>query len=354
MKTGVQVFFQSVPGMTDYEVLEQETKIALRAEELGFDYLLSPEHHFVDYSIAPDPLQYLSYIAGKTSRIGLVSGADILPWNDPMRVAEKASLLDFMSDGRLVLGFGRGLARVEYEQFGIPMGEARGRFDEAAPMIVDALKNGYMSGPGPFYPHEKTPIRPAAERNFDGRIVSVAKSDESAVAAAEIGAGLMFIVQKEIEDHMPMVNLYRETYEAKHGKEAPLPWLIDFTYVNEDAEEAERIAQEYMQQYYVSVLTHYEYGGSHLANTKGYESYAAGAARVQELGLEESARQFVSLNNYGTPDQVVERIRHRRDVIGDYVALFGVSFGGLEFQKVYDSCTLLGEKVLPQIAAMGK
>ena len=114
MQTGIQVFFQSIPGMTDDQVLEQELKVALRAEDLGFDYLLSPEHHFVDYSIAPDPLQFLTYVAGRTQRIGLVTGAVILPWNDPMRVAEKASLLDFLSDGRLVLGFGRGLeARFE-------------------------------------------------------------------------------------------------------------------------------------------------------------------------------------------------------------------------------------------------
>ncbi|OLT12749.1 hypothetical protein BJF78_23690 [Pseudonocardia sp. CNS-139] len=353
METGVQVFFQSIPGMNDYEVLTAELAVALRAEELGFDYLLSPEHHFVDYSIAPDPLQFLTYVAAKTRRIGLVTGAVILPWNDPMRVAEKASLLDFMSDGRLILGFGRGLARVEYEKFGIPMGEARGRFDEAAPMIVDALRTGSMSGPGPFYPHDKTPIRPTPQRSFDGRIVSVAKSDESAVAAAEIGAGLMFIVQKPIEDHMPMVELYRRRYEDVHEKPAPPPWLIDFCYVHEDADEAQRVAHEYMQRYYVTVLNHYEYGGSHLAATKGYESYAAGAKRVQELGIEESARQFVAINNFGTPEQVTERVRQRREVVGDYVALFGVSFGGLEYDRVHASCTLLGEQVLPAVKAMG-
>jgi alkanesulfonate monooxygenase SsuD/methylene tetrahydromethanopterin reductase-like flavin-dependent oxidoreductase (luciferase family) len=352
VKTGVQVFFQAIPGMTDYEMLQQELDIALRAEELGFDYLLSPEHHFVDYSIAPDPIQLLSYVAARTSRIGLVTGAVILPWNDPMRVAEKASLLDFLSGGRLVLGFGRGLARVEYEKFGIDMGEARGRFDEAAPMILDALRTGSMSSPGPFYPHDKTPIRPVPGRSFEGRIVSVAKSDESARAAADIGAGLMFIVQKPIEEHMPMVEIYRDRYREVHGTDAPMPWLIDFSYVHEDPAEAERVAQEYMQRYYLSVLNHYEYGGSHLATTKGYESYAAGAALVQKLGLEESARRFVAINNYGSPEQVVERVRQRRAVIGDYVALFGVSFGGLEYEKVYDSCTLLGEKVLPAIAAM--
>jgi alkanesulfonate monooxygenase SsuD/methylene tetrahydromethanopterin reductase-like flavin-dependent oxidoreductase (luciferase family) len=101
------------------------------------------------------------------------------------------------------------------------------------------------------------------------------------------------------------------------------------------------------------VLNHYEYGGTHLAMTKGYESYAAGAALVQELGVEESARRFVEVNNFGTPDQVIDRVRRRREVIGDYVALFGVSFGGLDYDKVYESCTLLGEKVLPAIAALG-
>lgn len=354
METGVQVFFQSVPGMSDYDVLDRELQIALRAEELGFDYLLSPEHHFVDYSLAPDPLQFLTYVAAKTSRIKLVTGAVILPWNDPMRVAEKASLLDALSGGRLILGFGRGLARVEYEKFGIPMSEARGRFDEAAPMIVEALRTGSMSGPGPFYPHDKTPIRPTPAFSFDGRIVSVAKSNESAVAAADIGAGLMFIVQKQIEEHLPMVELYRNRYREVHGTEAPPPWLIDFTYVNEDAAEAGRIAHEYMQRYYITVLNHYEYGGTHLAMTKGYESYAAGAALVQELGIEESARRFVAVNNFGTPDQVIDRVRRRREVIGDYVALFGVSFGGLAYDKVYESCTLLGEKVLPAIAALGQ
>lgn len=354
METGVQVFFQSVPGMSDYDVLRQELQIALRAEDLGFDYLLSPEHHFVDYSLAPDPLQFLTYVAAKTSRIRLVTGAVILPWNDPVRVAEKASLLDFLSGGRLVLGFGRGLARVEYERFGIPMSEARGRFDEAAPMIVDALRTGSMSGPGPFYPHDKTPIRPTPAYSFDGRIVSVAKSNESAIAAADIGAGLMFIVQKEIEEHLPMIELYRDRYREVHKTDPPKPWLIDFSYVHEDAEQAERVAHEYLQRYYLSVLNHYEYGGSHLATTKGYESYAAGAKQVQELGLEESARRFVAINNFGTPDQVIERVRRRREVIGDYVALFGVSFGGLAYEQVYESCSLLGEKVLPALAALGE
>ena len=55
----------------------------------------------------------------------------IVPWNDPLRVAEKVSLLDHLSGGRAILGLGRGLSRLEYRHFGIDMNEARDRFDEA-------------------------------------------------------------------------------------------------------------------------------------------------------------------------------------------------------------------------------
>jgi alkanesulfonate monooxygenase SsuD/methylene tetrahydromethanopterin reductase-like flavin-dependent oxidoreductase (luciferase family) len=134
--------------MTQREMFDHEMDLCVRSEELGFDYVLSPEHHSTDYSIAPDPTQMLSYLAARTSRIGLVTGAIILPWHHPLRVAEKVAVLDYLSEGRMVLGFGRGLARKEYELLGVEMSEARGRFDESAPMIMEALETGEMKATG--------------------------------------------------------------------------------------------------------------------------------------------------------------------------------------------------------------
>src|SRR3546814_11965207 len=65
------------------------------------------EHHFEDYSFCPDNFVVLANLAARTERIGLGTGAVILPWNDPLRVAEKASLLDHLRGGRLLLGVGR-------------------------------------------------------------------------------------------------------------------------------------------------------------------------------------------------------------------------------------------------------
>lgn len=155
MKIGVQMVFQSWgydETVTDAQVVDEEVRLAVLAEQLGFDALWPVEHHFEDYSFCPDNFVVLANLAARTQSIGLGTGAVILPWNDPLRVAEKASLLDHLSGGRLLLGFGRGLARREYERMGIDMDTSRDRFDEAAAMVLDALETGVMRGDGPYYP----------------------------------------------------------------------------------------------------------------------------------------------------------------------------------------------------------
>ena len=115
---------------SDHDCHRNERRLADLAEPLGFDSFWSVEHHFTDYTMVPDVLQLLSYIAGRTTRIELGSMVVVLPWHDPMRVAEEVSLLDHLSDGRFILGVGRGAGRVEFEGFRTDMGESRDRFVE--------------------------------------------------------------------------------------------------------------------------------------------------------------------------------------------------------------------------------
>ena len=103
-----------------------------------------PEHHFdPNYSMMPDNLQWLAYLAGKTERIKIGTGAIILPWHEnPTRIAEKVSMLQALLGERFLLGFGRGLAREEYRAFGVDMNTARERFDQAAEIVLDILDTG--------------------------------------------------------------------------------------------------------------------------------------------------------------------------------------------------------------------
>ncbi len=75
----------------------------------------------------------------------------VLPWHDPIRVAEQIALLDVFSGGRTLMGFGRGAASVEYEGFRIPMEEARPRFVEAAQLVIKALTEDSFEWNGEFY-----------------------------------------------------------------------------------------------------------------------------------------------------------------------------------------------------------
>ena len=140
MKVGIALNMLCQAGRPDAAVVGEHLAMGDLAEPLGFDSLFALEHHFTGYAMSPAPTQLLAYFAGRTKRIQLGTAVIVLPWHDPVRVAEQIALLDIMCGGRCLFGFGRGAASVEYEGFRIPMGEARPRFAEAAQIIVKALR----------------------------------------------------------------------------------------------------------------------------------------------------------------------------------------------------------------------
>ena len=144
MQVGLQLGFQNLHRIPDADFFRQETQLAIEAEAMGFDFVAPVEHHFTDYAASPDPIQLLTYIAAKTKTIKLMPGAVILPWNDPLRVVEKMIMLDILSDGRAILGMGRGAARREFKSFGVELKDSREMFDEAAKIIMAGLETGIV------------------------------------------------------------------------------------------------------------------------------------------------------------------------------------------------------------------
>ena len=241
MDVGVLQVFASYgwSGIADSQAYDEEIRLALLAEELGFDVVWVVEHHFFDYAFCPDNTQLLSYLAAKTERIHLGTAAVILPWNDPLRVAEKISLLDQLSGGRVRFGMGRGLSRREYAPFReIEMDTSRARFDESSVMVSEALESGYIEGSGPYYAQPRTPIRPRPERSFRDRLYAVANSNDSVDAAARVGARMVMFAERQWDHRLPAIERYRSQYRDRFGREAPPPMTADFTYCDSDAERA--------------------------------------------------------------------------------------------------------------------
>src|SRR5438309_11280888 len=149
MHVGMGVIFQGTdPKRSDQEVYANELGLGDLAEPLGFDSLWGVEHHFTPYTMCPDVLQYLTYFAGRTKRIGLGSMVVVLPWHHPMRVAEQVAMLDLMSNGRFIFGIGRGLGRVEFEGFGVDQNSSREMFVESAQMLIEGLERGWCEFEG--------------------------------------------------------------------------------------------------------------------------------------------------------------------------------------------------------------
>src|SRR6188474_1177882 len=210
MHVGTALIFQATdPDRSDREVYEQELRLGVLAEELGFQSIWGVEHHFTDYTMCPDVLQFLSYMAGRTTRASLGSMVVVLPWHDPMRVAEEVSMLDTLSDGRFILGLGRGAGKVEFDGFRLSMDESRPRFVETARMLLEGLERGYCEYDGEFVRQPRADIRPAPFKSFRGRTYAAAVSPESARIMAELGVGLLIIPQKpwrEVEKELAEYN----------------------------------------------------------------------------------------------------------------------------------------------------
>ncbi|HXU89381.1 MAG TPA: LLM class flavin-dependent oxidoreductase [Methylomirabilota bacterium] len=353
MNAGLQMVFASYgwSNVSDAAVWDEELRLGRLAADLGFDVLWSVEHHFNDYSFCPDNLQLMSYLAAACPDVGLGTAAVILPWHDPLRVVEQVSVLDHLSGGRLRLGIGRGLARREFEAFRGTMDESRERFDEAADMILRALRTGFMEGDGPFYRQPRIEIRPRPTRSFDGRVYAVASSDDSVVAAARLNAHMVMFADRPWPLRMPAIEKHRQLVREMHGTEARPPLLADFCVCTPTLDGAEALARRYMGKFVESNFYHYELLGAHFTTVKGYDAYAQKIAMAREIGMDGIVSAFMEAAVWGTPDRILKKLDERRAIVGDFELATSFRFGGTPFDVAASGLRLYAKEVLPVVRA---
>jgi alkanesulfonate monooxygenase SsuD/methylene tetrahydromethanopterin reductase-like flavin-dependent oxidoreductase (luciferase family) len=349
MDVGMMMVFASYgwEDIGDRQVWDEEIRLARLAADSGFDALWSAEHHFFDYSFCPDNLQLMTYLAALCPNVGLGTAAVIVPWHDPLRVAEQAAVLDLLCRGRLRLGLGRGLARREFAAFRGTMDESRERFDEAAPMIVAALRNGFMEGNGEHYSQPRIELRPRPQYDFAGRIYAVASSEDSVEAAARLGAHMVMFSDRPWPMRLPAIERNRELHQRFHGQPAPDMMITDFCMCGPDSAEAEDNARKYMGKFVESNFHHYEFLGEHFATVKGYDAYVQKASIARKGGLEGAVKGFMQAAIWGTPDRILRELEARRQVIGDFELNAAFRFGGVPYEIAERGLKLFAKEVLP-------
>ena len=351
MHVGMAAIFQNPEqARSDREVWRDDLKLAVMAESLGFQSLWGVEHHFTDYTMCPDVLQYLTFLAGATEKVQLGSMVVVLPWHNPMRVAEQISVLDHVSNGRFVLGLGRGLGRVEFDGFGVSMDTSRERFTESADMILTGLERGWCEYDGKIIKQTRRDIRPKPFKSFKGRSYAAAVSPESGPVIAKLGLGMLIIPQKPWEAVTEELTNYNTVYQQVNGVPAPPSICAGWVFCDESPARAEEMARKYIGGYWTTVLKHYELRGDHLAKTKGYESYG----RMQELasapgGADAMIDFFLGLQVWGTPERCYQTIVDTQKRLGSDRFVGVYSYAGMHAQESERNLRLFARTVLPEL-----
>jgi alkanesulfonate monooxygenase SsuD/methylene tetrahydromethanopterin reductase-like flavin-dependent oxidoreductase (luciferase family) len=353
MHVGMATIFQNPRrARTDRAVYRDELRLADLAEPLGFQSIWGVEHHFTDYTMCPDVLQFLAYMAGRTTHAQLGTMVVVLPWHDPMRVAEEVAMLDNLSDGRVILGLGRGAGKVEFDGFRLSMDESRPRFVESARMLLEGLERGYCEHDGRFVKQPRADIRPAPFAPFRGRAYAAAVSPESARIMAELGVGILIIPQKPWPEVARELDEYRVVYREVNGSDAPPPISAGWTFCDPSPARAREMARRYIGGYFETVLAHYHFEADHLAKTAGYEYYGKMAEKIATYGTDKVIDFFVDLQVWGTPEQCYDKILDIRRRVGNehYVGVF--SFAGMPADEAERNMRLFAAEVMPALARL--
>ncbi|MBN9087717.1 MAG: LLM class flavin-dependent oxidoreductase [Reyranella sp.] len=352
MKVGVALNMLYEHGKHDAAVVHEHLAEGDLVEPLGFNSLWALEHHFTGYAMSPAPTQTLAYFAGRTKCVQLGTAVIVLPWHDPVRVAEQIALLDIMCGGRCLFGFGRGAASTEYEGFRIPMGEARPRFAEAAQVVVKALSQEVFEHHGEFFQIPKMSIRPRPISHPERRFYASSVSPESAEIIAKLGFGMLFIMQNEWSKCREDIEKFQAMSTAA-GFDPKPPIILTNISCAESRQEAQERAHRYLGRKWQSIDDHYHFSDGHLANVKGYEAYGKTAKTYAKLkdpaNLKKATDFYVSIQIVGTPDDCLQQLGRLQQVTGLEHLVAEFSFGNLPHHEAETNMRLFAERCLPTL-----
>jgi alkanesulfonate monooxygenase SsuD/methylene tetrahydromethanopterin reductase-like flavin-dependent oxidoreductase (luciferase family) len=185
------------------------------AEELGFSSVFLVEHHFTGFGQVSASLNLLSYLAARTSKIRLGTAVVVLPWHNPVLVAEEAATLDLLSNGRLDFGVGKGYRPYEFSGFCIPQDEATERFDEAIDVIRQAwTTKGRFSYSGKRWHYDNIVVEPAPIQQPHPPFWMGAGSPDSIRRAAREGYNLLLDQIAPVDVIIDRVRVFREECQA--------------------------------------------------------------------------------------------------------------------------------------------
>ncbi len=165
------------------DMLEQ----AVLCDRLGYDAVSITEHHLLNILLMPAPLQFAVKIASATERVKIMTSVVVLPIHDMRILAGELVVADIFTEGRLLLGVGRGAFAFEMDRLGVPLSESRARFDESLDVLMALLREEEVSWNGEFYQFPPLTIMPRPVRPGGPPIMMAVMNPEGIYHSARRG-----------------------------------------------------------------------------------------------------------------------------------------------------------------------
>lgn len=356
MKFGL-VYEMQLPGPVEpgadralyHDTLDQ----VQRADELGFDYVWAVEHHFLkDFAHCPAPEVLFGAISQRTKRIRIGHAVVLLPpqYNHPIRVAERAAVLDILSNGRMDLGTGRSSTLIEMEGFGVDPETTKPVWEEAVRIIPRMWTEETFEHHGEYFDIPPRSIVPKPVQQPHPPLWVGCSQPASFAGAGDKGLGALCFnigapnqLQERIDTYRTSVAECTNPVGSFVNNQVAGFTIMHCAPTDEDAVET---AGEHAMYFMQKSLELYQ---PWLApDTKVPDSYKFFASGQGTSRFEKSIEEFVADGTVcvGSPETCIENVK-KYEAIGLDQVLCLMQFGKMKHEDIMRSIELVGEHVLP-------
>ena len=331
---------------THQELFRRQLDEIELAERIGIDQIWFYEHHLNPSAPVPSPNLLIAAAAQRTSRIRFASMVNILPFRNPLLVAEEAALLDNLTGGRLDMGIGRGLRPPEFDAFDVDQEQSREMFLEAFDIIRRVWADEEFVHQGKYWTIRKNgPLAPPLVQRPHPPFLVSAQSEDSLRWAAKYDipfAQIDSVVEQAKRDQA----LYREVQIAHGYKPVPRLYLMREIHISETDARARDEARPYLLQYWElwNRYTQFTEGGR---LPDSYDFWRRQAPMLHAMDFDQIvANDMVILGSPETVADTILRIAGQLELMG-LAMIF--KLGAMPYDTVERSMRLFGEEVMPRI-----
>jgi alkanesulfonate monooxygenase SsuD/methylene tetrahydromethanopterin reductase-like flavin-dependent oxidoreductase (luciferase family) len=344
MKFAIFLAAHHLDGRSETQLLDDLTEQALVAEELGYDHVWLVEHHFNNYNLMPDPLQFAVRLFERTERIGVGVAVFILPNHHPLQLAGRIAQIDVLYPGRFETAVGRGSSLFEARKLGNAMDTdtSRAYFAEHLEVMTRGLKSdGDFSHHGEFFDFDDVTILPRpVTRPMPSLWLSglTPPSIAGQVATARRLGVAPKIITSPFRNPMSELQKGYDAFEealAEHGFErSEAAFAINRTTFVGETEADARAAIPQLIDIHRGLY----------AQLENNERYVDGRIEIRPVQNEVTEQEILDRLPWGTPEQVLEHVRqYERMGIDHFSAYFDLGF---DQETVLRSMRLFSEHVI--------